>query len=758
MKIIDLEITGMSCAACAKAVERAVGKVDGIGEAGVNFATEKLRVAFDENLPERENAIRQAVEKAGYGVRERMREEAARDAPAEEKDRETRILKRKFLAAAAFSVPLLYIAMAPMFPALGLPVPAVFSPKLNPAGFALIQLLLVLPVVAVGHRFYSAGFGALLRRSPNMDSLIAVGTSAAVLYSLFSTGKILSGEHHFAHQLYYETAGVIIALILLGKYLESVSKGRTSQAIKKLMRLAPKTARVVRDGTEMEIPVGDVVPGDLVRVRPGERIPVDGAVTEGLTSVDESMLTGESIPVEKSLGASVVGGSLNKNGSILFRAERVGRDTVLAQIIRLVEEAQGSKAPIAKLADVVSGYFVPAVIGIAIAAAAGWLIAGESPSFALTAFTAVLVIACPCALGLATPTAIMTGTGKGAELGILITGGEALETAGKTRVVVLDKTGTITEGRPAVTDVVPAAGASAEEVVRLAAAAERRSEHPLAEAILKHAADKDIEVPEPENFTAVPGRGIDASVGGRTVLLGNRAFIRERSVPTGELEQEAASLAAEGKTPVYLAADGRLLGILAVADTIKDTSAEAVHILHGMGIETVMLTGDNRLSAEAVARQTGIDRVAAEVLPGGKAAEIKKLQEEGRLVAMVGDGINDAPALAQADVGIAVGNGTDVAIESADIVLMRGDLRDVADAIRLSRATIRNIKQNLFWAFGYNVLGIPVAAGLLHAFGGPLLSPMFAAAAMSLSSVSVVTNALRLRRFRPAPRSAGRKD
>jgi len=749
MKTIDLGITGMSCAACARAVERAVGKVEGVSQAGVNFATEKLRVAFDESRPEIGEAIRTAVEKAGYGVaREDTGDAEAADRHQAERDREVRVLRRKFLVAGAFSLPLLYIAMAPMVPGIALPLPAFASPETSPGGYALTQLLLVLPVLLAGLRFYTAGFASLARLAPNMDSLIAVGTGAAFLYSLVSTVKILGGDAGMVHGLYFESAGVIVTLILLGRLLESISKGRTSQAIKKLMRLTPRTAWVLRDGVETEIPVSRVEVGDILRVRPGERIPVDGTVTQGLTSVDESMLTGESIPVEKAPGASLVGGSLNRNGSVLFRAERVGAGTVLARIVRLVEEAQGSKAPIAKLADVVSGYFVPVVIGIAMAAALGWLLAGRDPGFALTVFTSVLVIACPCALGLATPTAVMTGTGRGAELGILIKSGEALEIAGRTGIVVFDKTGTLTQGRPEVTDIIGAEGVDAREVLRFAAAAEKLSEHPLAEAILKRADQEGVEIPEPSGFSAVPGRGIRVEAEGRTILLGNVRFLRENGVDPGALEDRAAGLAEEGKTPIFLAADGGLLGVIAAADRIKDTSAQAVAGLHRLGIETVMLTGDNRRSAEAVARQAGIDRVVAEVLPGDKAEEVKRLQGEGKVVAMVGDGINDAPALAQADVGIAVGGGADVAVESADIVLMRGDLRDVDTAVRLSRASLRNIRQNLFWAFGYNVLGIPVAAGLLHAFGGPLLSPMFAAAAMSLSSVSVVTNALRLRTFR----------
>ena len=592
------------------------------------------------------------------------------------------------------------------------------------------------------------GLKALWHRAPNMDSLIAIGTAAAVLYSLASTVRIAMGQFMAAEELYFETAAVIIALILLGKSLEAASKGKTSQAIKKLMGLAPKIAMILVDGRDTEVPIAEVEVGDLVRVKPGEKIPVDGEVVEGYTAVDESMLTGESIPVEKKAGDPVTGASLNKNGSIVFRATRVGADTALAQIVKLVEQAQGSKAPIAQLADVVSGYFVPIVMGIALLAGLAWLATGESVVFGLTIFTAVLVIACPCALGLATPTAIMVGTGRGAEKGILFKGGAALEQTHRVQTVVLDKTGTLTEGRPVVTDVVPLDGLAPAELLRLAAAAERGSEHPLGEAIVRGAAEQGLAATVADRFQAIPGKGIVASIEGREVLLGNESLFAERGVAAGPLAARWAELASAGKTPMFIAVGGKAAGIVAVADLPKPSSARAVKTMREMGLEVVMLTGDNRRTAQAVAALVGVDRVLAEVLPKDKAEAVKTIQAEGRRVAMVGDGINDAAALAQADIGIAIGSGTDVAIESADLVLMRDDLEDVPAAIALSRATIRNIKQNLFWAFGYNVLGIPIAAGLLHAFGGPLLNPIFAAAAMSMSSVSVVSNALRLRRFR----------
>jgi len=739
-----LTVTGMTCAACAAAVERSVSKVEGVSAASVNLATERLQVEYDDSVDL--EAIKEAVRRAGYGVAEDSDVASQVDEHQARRSAEIRSLRARFLFSAVFTVPLLYIAMGHM---LGLPLPRFVSPAVNPQAFGLAQFLLTIPIVAAGSRFYTVGFSRLVRRQPNMDSLIAVGTAAAFTYGLYAVWQILQGNHSFAHDLYFETAGVIITLILLGKYLEAVAKGRTSEAIKKLMGLAPKTATVIIDGKEQVIPIEKVQVGDVLVVRPGERIPVDGVVVSGHTSVDESMLTGESLPVEKQAGSEVVGASINQNGTITIRASRVGKDTVLAQIIKLVEEAQGSKAPIAQLADIVAGYFVPTVMAIAVLAGLAWFLSGESAAFALTIFISVLVIACPCALGLATPTAIMVGTGKGAEHGILIKSGTALETAHRVQVVVLDKTGTITAGRPEVTDVIPVEDVAPERLLQLAASAERGSEHPLGEAVVRRAEADGLPLLPGEDFQAIPGHGIEVKIEGLTVLLGNRKLMDDRGISV-TLERESDALAEEGKTPMYVAVDGRLVGIIAVADVIKPSSKEAVAKLHRMGIQVAMVTGDNRRTANAIARQVGVDQVLAEVLPEDKAREVKKLQDEGKKVAMVGDGINDAPALAQADLGIAIGSGTDVAMESADIVLMRSDLLDVAAAIELSRATIKNIKQNLFWAFAYNTAGIPIAAGVLHAFGGPLLNPMIAAAAMAFSSVSVVSNALRLRRFRPA--------
>ncbi|MDD4774649.1 MAG: copper-translocating P-type ATPase, partial [Eubacteriales bacterium] len=642
---------------------------------------------------------------------------------------------------------LLYIAMGPMIP--GLPFPAYISPTNHPLRFALIQLILVLPAIAAGYRFYTVGFRAIVQRSPNMDSLVAIGTSAAVIYSLVSTYRIAAGSHDAIHELYYETAGVIITLILLGKTLEAITKGKTSEAIKKLMGLTPRTTVTVRDGREIEIPVDEVEINDIIIIKPGEKIPVDGVVVSGHSSVDESMLTGESMPVDKKAGDVVYAAGINKNGTISFRATKVGSDTALAQIVRLVEQAQTSKAPIAALADIVSGYFVPIVFAVAVISFTAWLIAGESLVFALKIFISVLVIACPCALGLATPTAIMVGTGKGAEYGILIKSGEALETAHKIDTVVLDKTGTITEGRPEVTDIIPAPGITREELLAAAASAEKGSEHPLGEAVVRAAERENIAFAEANNFNALPGSGIEAEIRGKITAVGNKKLMSGRNISTETFENQSDLFAVGGKTPVYVAINNKISGIIAIADVVKESSAGAIAKLRSMGIEVVMITGDNRKTAEAVAKQVGITGILAEVLPRDKSDEIKRLKSEGRKVAMVGDGINDAPALVEADIGVAIGSGTDVAMESADIVLMRSDLTDVPTAIKLSKSTIRNIKQNLIWAFGYNTAGIPVAAGLLYIFGGPLLNPMLAAAAMSLSSVSVLTNALRLKRFKP---------
>ncbi|MFZ5989317.1 MAG: heavy metal translocating P-type ATPase [Bacillota bacterium] len=747
LKEVAIPIEGMTCAACAKSIERAVGKLSGINSVSVNFATEKANVKYDPGTV-RLSEIKQAISKAGYKALEVENDQRV-DEDKKRKEKEIRALWTKFIVSAIFSTPLLYIAMAPMMPFVTLPIPGWLDPMQYPLLYALVEILLVIPVVIAGYRFYTVGFKAIIRRNPNMDSLIAMGTSAAIIYSLYSTYRIYMGEFMSVDDLYFETAAVIITLILLGKALEAVSKGRTSEAIKKLMGLAPKTAIVIHDDKEIEIPIEEVEVGDIVLVRPGDKIPVDGEVIEGSTSIDESMLTGESIPVEKKTGDKVIGASINKHGSIKFRATKVGSDTALAQIIKLVEDAQGSKAPIAQMADIVSGYFVPIVFVIAIVSALTWYLTGQSEVFALTIFIAVLVIACPCALGLATPTAIMVGTGKGAEYGVLIKGGEALETTHKIQTIVFDKTGTITEGRPEVTDIITTDITDKNSLLQIAASAEKGSEHPLGEAIVRAAQKEGLELTKPIRFEAIPGHGIEVELDGRIVHLGNRKLMLDKGVVLNTLESESDRLAAEGKTPMYISFDNKLAGIISVADVVKESSARAIKKLHDMGISVAMITGDNKRTAEAIAKQVGIDRVLAEVLPQDKANEVKKLQAEGRKVAMVGDGINDAPALAQADIGIAIGSGTDVAMESADIVLMKSDLMDVPTAIQLSKSTIRNIKQNLFWAFAYNTAGIPLAAGVLYAFGGPKLNPVFAAAAMSLSSVSVLVNALRLKGFKP---------
>ena len=754
MQVETLKIEGMTCSACVRAVERAVSKVAGVTQVAVNFATEKAQVTFEAGAV-RISDIKQAVKDAGYRA---LNDEPGADADAHQKakEHEFKVLWTKFVVSASFTVPLLYVAMGGM---LGLPLPGFLNPMDFPLRYSLLEILLVIPVLAAGWRFYAVGYKAILRLSPNMDSLIALGTSAAVLWSLFATVRIAAGERLLVNELYFESAGVIITLILLGKYLESVTKGKTSQSIKKLMGLTPKTATLVEGDHEKQIDIADVMAGDVLLVRPGERIPVDGEVLAGTSAVDEAMLTGESLPVDKGVGDPVFAASLNKNGSLTFRATKIGKDTALSQIIKLVEEAQGSKAPIAAVADRVSGVFVPVVFVIALAAAGAWLLAGQSVAFALTVFIAVLVIACPCALGLATPTAILVGTGTGAEHGILIKSAVALETAHKVTTIVFDKTGTITRGVPEVTDVVPVPGVLRADLLALAASAEWGSEHPLGQAIVRQARAEGLKLFEAESFEALPGRGIVVQIGGAPVQVGNFRLMEALGAGSTDsafaaLKPEAARLAGEGKTPMYVWRDGQVLGFIAVADTVKKSSARAVAALHAMGLKVAMVTGDSLQTAEAIARQVGIDEVLAEVLPQDKAAAVKRLQEQGERVAMVGDGINDAPALAQADVGIALGTGTDVAMESADIVLMRGELTEVPTALLLSRRTIRNIQQNLFWAFGYNVLGIPVAAGLLFAFGGPLLNPVIAAAAMSLSSVSVLGNALRLRRFYVADRSA----
>ncbi|MCR4403794.1 MAG: heavy metal translocating P-type ATPase [Candidatus Acetothermia bacterium] len=740
---LSLPIQGMTCASCVRKVEEALKGVPGVIKASVNLATERATVEYLPGVAGLQD-LKRAVHDAGYEVLE-VEPEAALEREERARRQAYLGLKRKLSLGLALTVPIFLLTYADP---LGLA--ALIPWRLN----SLLQLLLATPVQFwVGWQFYRRAWAAAKHKTADMNTLIAVGTSAAYIYSMVATffPGLFAAEGLGAH-VYFDTAAAIIVLILLGRLLEARARGRTSEAIKKLMGLRPKTARVIREGQEVDIPVEEVAVGEIVVVRPGEKIPVDGMIVEGYSSVDESMLTGESLPVEKGPGSEVIGGTLNRTGSFKFRATKVGKETALAQIIRLVEEAQGSKPPIARLADTIAGYFVPAVIGIALLTFIAWLLFGPEPrlTYALLNSIAVLIIACPCALGLATPTSIIVGTGKGAEHGILIRGGEALETAHKLDAIVLDKTGTLTRGEPQVTEVISQDG-NEEAVLALAASAERGSEHPLGEAIVRRAQELGLELADPEEFEALPGRGVRARVDGREVLLGNLRLMEDEGLDLGGLGEEAARLSAAGKTPMFLAVDRRAVGIIAVADTLKEGSKEAVAALKGLGLEVLMITGDDRRTAAAIAREAGLepDRVLAEVLPQDKVLEIKRLQAQGLRVAMVGDGINDAPALAQADVGIAIGTGTDVAMEAADITLVGGDLRGVVTAIALSRATIRNIRQNLFWAFFYNAILIPVAAGVLYPFFGLLLSPIFAAAAMGASSVTVVSNALRLRRFAP---------
>lgn len=739
-------IEGMTCASCAQTIEKAVGKLAAVQMVNVNLATEKMSIEYDPDQLVLAD-VTKAVEEVGYTAHEEVETGDEIDRTREKKAQHIKDMWQRFWISALFTVPLLYISMGHM---LGMPLPEFIDPMANAVTFALAQLVLTIPVIILGREFFKVGFKALVKGHPNMDSLVALGTSAAFLYSLISTVAIGMGNTHLAMDLYYESAAVILTLITLGKYFEALSKGKTSEAIKKLMGLAPKQARIMRNGQEVDVAIDEVQVNDLIIVKPGEKMPVDGIVVEGNTSVDEAMLTGESIPVEKTAGDAVIGASINQNGTIKYKATKVGKDTALSQIIKLVEDAQGSKAPIAKLADIISGYFVPIVIVLAVISGLAWYIAGESGVFALTIAISVLVIACPCALGLATPTAIMVGTGKGAEHGVLIKSGGALEKTHKIQTIIFDKTGTITEGKPEVTDILAVNGMSEEELLILAASAERGSEHPLGEAIVHGAEKKDLSLFKTQTFNALPGHGIEVTIENQSLLLGNKKLMIDRGISIDTVETVSDTLAGEGKTPMYIAKDGQIVGIIAVADTVKANSLKAIEKLHKMGLEVAMITGDNKRTAQAIAKQVGIDRVLSEVLPEEKANEVKKLQAEGKIVAMVGDGINDAPALAQADIGIAIGSGTDVAMESADIVLMRSDLMDVSTAVELSKATIKNIKENLFWAFGYNVLGIPIAMGLLHVFGGPLLNPMLAGAAMSFSSVSVLINALRLKRFKPS--------
>lgn len=741
----EYKLSGMTCAACAMTVEMAVKDLETVEDVSVNLATERLsllpKAGFDSQQ------VLDAVAEAGYQAEEKGKDKPS-DVSEEAVIKAQKLQKKKqqLLILLLTALPLLYISMGSM---VGLPLPSFLDHMKHPLVFVLSQLLLTLPAVWIGRGFYQRGFRNLIKRHPNMDSLIAVGTSAAFLYSLYSVSQVFLGYHPFVHQLYFESVAVIIALVLLGKYLESSAKGRTSQAIQSLLELVPSQATVIRYGEAVTIDTEDIRVGDIIRIKPGERMPVDGLVTEGQTFVDESMMTGESVPIEKKVGDTITSATINQNGSIDYQASRVGSDTTLAQIVRLVEEAQGSKAPIAALADKISLYFVPIVLSLATLSALGWyFLAGESLSFSLSIFVAVLVIACPCALGLATPTAIMVGTGKGAENGILIKSGQALEAAYQLDTIVLDKTGTITVGKPSLTDLLPLGAFNRSDLLQLIASAEQHSEHPLAQAILEAAQQEELDLLPVSYFEAIVGRGLSAQVEGKHLLVGNESLMKEKNIDSSAFQEQLLELSKEGKTAMFVAVDGQLAGIIAVADEMKSSSLSAVQELQSMGLEVIMLTGDREETATAIAQKAGIQKVIAGVLPDGKAAAIKNLQEAGKKLAMVGDGINDAPALVQADVGIAIGSGADVAIESADVVLMHSDLQDVVKAIKLSQATIRNIKENLFWAFAYNTLGIPIAMGLLHLFGGPLLNPMLAGLAMSLSSVSVVANALRLGRFK----------
>ncbi|HFI0665894.1 TPA: heavy metal translocating P-type ATPase [Streptococcus suis] len=738
-----LEIEGMTCATCALTVEKALSKVEGVHQASVNLATEKASVSYDPAQASLAD-IATAVEKAGYKAV--LPQTNSLVTAVDSKEQHQSDLWSRFIWSTVFTLPLLYIAMGPMLPGGGLPLPAFLH---QPLTFALVQLFLTLPVMYIGRAFYQKGFKTLFAGHPNMDSLIAVGTSAALVQGLIMTVLIARGQADLSHghpELYFESAAVILTLITLGKHMEALSKGWTSDAIKKLMNLAPKTARLIRDGQEITLPLEQVQVGDVLQVRPGEQIPVDGKVLQGQSTVDESMLTGESLPVKKAVGDSVVGATLNQHGAFQMQATKVGADTTLAQIIRLVEEAQGSKAPIAQLADRVSAVFVPIVMVLALLSGLAWWTLGQEPwIFSLSITISVLVIACPCALGLATPTAIMVGTGKGAENGLLFKSGQAVEVLQKVNTIVFDKTGTITQGKPQVTDMTVFSSATEEEVLQLAASAEQYSEHPLAQALLKSAEDAGLSLLPSQDFQALSGRGLSVKIAEQTILLGNEKLMKESGIALGSAIATAETYANQAKTPVYLAADGHLLVVIAIADQVKPSSHAAIQALHQMGLEVVMLTGDNEKTAQAIADQVGIDTVISQVLPEDKANQVKLLQAQGKQVAMVGDGINDAPALAQAEVGIAIGSGTDVAIETADLVLMHSDLMDVPKAVRLSQLTMKTIKQNLFWAFAYNVIGIPIAMGLLHLFGGPLLNPMLAGAAMALSSVSVLLNALRLR-------------
>ena len=747
------DITGMTCSACSTRVERGISRLEGIKEVSVNLLTNSMSVTFDESVLDAGKIIGK-VEDIGYGaaihIQAAKKEETK---PADTSTPEMRKMKKRLLVSLIFTVPLFYIAMGEMA---GWPLPGFLTGMENAMIYAFTQFLLVIPVLIAGSHYFRAGFKNLYKLSPNMDSLIAIGSGAAFVYGIYAIYKIAWGFghgdmdmiHSFSMDLYFESSAMILTLITLGKYFEAKAKNRTSEAITRLMSLAPKTAIALRNGVEVEISLDDVVNGDILIVKAGDAIPVDGMITEGYSSVDESAITGESLPVEKQVGDKVTGGTINKTGYFKMQATAVGENTTLAKIIQLVDEATSSKAPIAKLADKISGIFVPVVILIALIAAVSWMLLGHGFEFALAIGISVLVISCPCALGLATPTAIMVGTGRGAANGILIKSAESLEVAHSIDIVVLDKTGTVTEGQPSVTDIVPI-HVDEKALLRVAASLEKMSGHPLAEPIVARAEAVGVSAKEVQDYELIPGQGIVGTLDGLLCYAGNRKLMEAAGVDIEEVLPHEDTFAESGKTPLFFACNSQLLGVIAVADQVKGTSKRAVDELTRMGIDVIMLTGDNRKTAEAIRRQVGLKRVIAEVLPEDKEREVRNLQESGKRVAMVGDGINDAPALARADVGIAIGAGTDIAIESADIVLMKSDLMDVPTTISLSRAVMRNIKQNLFWAFIYNTIGIPVAAGVLYGTFGILLNPMIAAAAMSFSSVSVVLNALRLRFFIP---------
>ena len=740
-KEVIIGIGGMSCTSCAQGIEKQLVKKDGIEKVEVNFATEKAKIIYNNKI--RLSNIKNEIENMGYKILEENIAEKE-----DFKEKEIKTMLKKVIFSAIFGIPLLFIAMAPMIKGLDILVPNIINVNTNPLNYAIIQLILTIPIMLIGYKFYTVGFKLFFKGKPNMDSLIAISTTAAFLYSLYNTINVIKGNHHLAHSLYYETVGMIIVLILLGKYLENISKGKTSDAIKKLMGLAPKYATVLINDKEEKISIDEVMIDDIVVVKPGEKVAVDGIVVEGETYIDEAMLTGESIPVHKFKDSQVFAGSINKNGYIKFKATKTSKDTTLANIIKIVEDAQVTKAPIAKIADIVSGYFVPVVCIIAVVASLLWYFVNRDLEFSLKIFVSVLVIACPCALGLATPTAIMVGTGKGAENGILIKSGEALETAYKLDTIILDKTGTITEGKPIVTDII-CKDIDENELIKLVASAEKMSEHPLGEAIVKDALEKNITLYDDiQDFEAKVGFGIKAKINNKNIFIGNEKLLTNFNISLENMEEKATALANEGKTPMYVGIDNEIKGIVAVADPIKTTSKEAIQKLSNMGLNIFMITGDNKKTANAIAKQINIQNVFAEVLPVDKANYVEQLKNEGKKVAMVGDGINDAPALAKSDLGIAIGSGTDIAIESADIVLIKNDLNGVSNAISLSKKTITNIKQNLFWAFIYNIIGIPVACGILYIFGGPLLNPMIGAMAMSLSSISVLLNALRLRKFK----------